>query len=47
MDMETAIATVWLLNDSYPYEQLTSERGFTDEQFVAWLADAIQRLLLR
>ena len=47
MDMETAVATVWLLNDAYPYEQLTSERGFTDEQFVAWLADTISRLLLR
>lgn len=46
IDEEAAVATVWALTDPHIYAELTEERGFTYEQFVAWFEDALRRLLI-
>jgi AcrR family transcriptional regulator len=37
---------VWVLNDPGLYRLLVQERGWTPEQFEAWLAETLQRQLL-
>jgi AcrR family transcriptional regulator len=46
VDNEVAANTVWMLIDPHVYAEMTAERGFTDEQFASWFADALRRLLL-
>jgi len=47
VDDDSAVKTVWALTDPHIYAELTEQQGFTEEQFVAWFADALRRLLLR
>lgn len=44
---EEAADIVWVLNDPGVYFQLVHERGWTPERFAIWLADALERQLLR
>jgi AcrR family transcriptional regulator len=46
VNRQTAIDTVWLLIDPVVYQRLTRDRGWSNEQYQAWIIDSIQRLLL-
>ncbi len=46
IDRDRAIDTVWMLIDPGTFIRLTRDRGWTSEEFVLWLTDAIPRLLL-
>ena len=46
LEPEAAADIVWVLNDPGLYRLLVQERGWTPEQFEAWLADTLQRQLL-
>lgn len=43
---DAAAETVWALASAEVYRALTQERGWTREQFAAWLTDSLSRLLL-
>jgi len=46
IDVDAAIDTVWLLMDPFHYDQFTSHRGWSHDQYVEWLFDVQRRLLL-
>ena len=46
LEPEAAADVVWVLNDPGLYRLLVQERGWTHEQFEAWLAETLQRQLL-
>jgi AcrR family transcriptional regulator len=46
LEPEAAADIVWVLNDPGLHRLLVQERGWTPEQFEAWLADTLQRQLL-
>ena len=43
---ESAAETVWLLTSGEVFMLLKCDRGWTDEDYQRWLADALKRLLL-
>ena len=47
LSVERAADIVWTLNSSDVYLLLTTERGWSPEEFERWLADSWARLLLR
>ena len=47
LTVERAADIVWTLNSSDVYLLLTTERGWSPEEFERWLADSWARLLLR
>ncbi len=46
LDVDAAIDTVWLLMDPFQYDLLVIHRGWSHEQYVAWLFELQRRLLL-
>jgi AcrR family transcriptional regulator len=46
LDRESAADLVWVLNDPGLYRLLVHQRGWSPEQFEAWLAQTLQRQLL-
>ena len=46
LEPEAAADIVWILNDPGLYRLLVQQRGWTPEQFEAWLAESLQRQLL-
>jgi hypothetical protein len=47
LSIQRAADIVWTLNSSDVYLLLTTERGWSPEEFEQWLADSWVRLLLR
>jgi AcrR family transcriptional regulator len=45
-DCAQAIDTVWLLMDPGVFDRLTTDRGWTAQQYGAWFADSTFRLLI-
>ena len=45
-DREQAIDTVWLLMDSAVFDRLTRRRHWSVDQYEAWFADSVRRLLV-
>jgi len=41
-----AAETVWAVSSAEVYLLLTRQRGWTPQQYTAWLSDALSRLLL-
>ena len=46
MTADDAATTIWLLAGPATYRQLVDVRGWTQEKYAAWLADALEVLLL-
>ena len=46
LDVEAAVDTIWLLMDPFQYDLLVTHRGWSHEQYVAWLFELQRRLLL-
>jgi len=46
LDASTAAETVWALTSAEVFNLLTIERSWSKEQYAAWLADSLTRLLL-
>ncbi len=46
LTVDRAADIVWTLNSTDVYLLLTSDRGWTPDEFEGWLADTWQRLLL-
>jgi hypothetical protein len=47
LDVEAAADIVWVLIDAGLFHLLVHRRGWTPERFQAWLAESIQRQVLR
>jgi AcrR family transcriptional regulator len=45
-DVDDAVDTMWLLMDPFQYDLLTTHRGWSHEQYVAWFFELQRRLLL-
>ena len=46
LDPQQAAETIWALSSAEVFHLLTVERGWTREQYAAWLTDSLTRLLL-
>jgi len=46
LDETTAADVVWVLNDPVHYDMLVRVRGWSDEQFQAWLTRALETELV-
>jgi AcrR family transcriptional regulator len=46
LEASSAVETVWALTSAEIFNLLTIHRGWTREQYAAWLADALTRILL-
>lgn len=46
LEVEPATITAWTLSSAEVFDLLTAGQGWTREQYVAWLAEALERLLL-
>ena len=46
LDPQQAAETTWVLSSAEVFHLLTVERGWTREQYTAWLTDSLARLLL-
>jgi hypothetical protein len=46
LDETTAADVVWVLNDPVHYDMLVRSRGWSDEQFQAWLTRALETELV-
>lgn len=46
LDVAPAAETIWTLSSPEIFRLLTGDRGWTREQYVQWLGDALMRLLL-
>ncbi len=46
LDLTNAAETIWVISSAEVFHLLITDRGWTEAQYVAWLADTLSRLLL-